>query len=78
MWKLAWFREKYKKSEQTEKKLDIHSEIQLTSSMITVLYFSKFFLSLQRQIDEPSPVNKVEPIPAGASFFIFSQVTHQL
>merc|ERR1719431_2250494 len=24
-------------------------------------------------IEDPSPVNKVEPIPAGASFFIFSQ-----
>jgi hypothetical protein len=28
----------------------------------------------QRTIDEPSPVNKVEPIPEGASFFIFAQV----
>ena len=27
----------------------------------------------ERVIPEPSPVNKVEPIPAGASFFIFSQ-----
>jgi len=27
----------------------------------------------QRQIDEPSPVNKIEPIPEGSSFFIFSQ-----
>jgi len=27
----------------------------------------------QREIDEPSPVNKVEPIPAGTSFFIFTQ-----
>merc|ERR1711970_1160378 len=26
-----------------------------------------------RVIEDPSPVNKVEPIPAGASFFIFSQ-----
>ena len=26
-----------------------------------------------RVIEEPSPVNKIEPIPAGASFFIFSQ-----
>ena len=27
----------------------------------------------ERVIEDPSPVNKVEPIPAGASFFIFSQ-----
>ena len=27
----------------------------------------------ERVIPDPSPVNKVEPIPAGASFFIFSQ-----
>ena len=27
----------------------------------------------ERIIEDPSPVNKVEPIPAGASFFIFSQ-----
>jgi len=26
-----------------------------------------------RVIEDPSPVNKIEPIPAGASFFIFSQ-----
>lgn len=29
--------------------------------------------STKREIKEPSPVNKVEPIPEGASFFIFSQ-----
>ena len=28
----------------------------------------------QRVIDDPSPVNKVEPIPAGSSFFLFAQV----
>ena len=27
----------------------------------------------ERVIEDPSPVNKVEPIPEGASFFIFSQ-----
>ena len=27
----------------------------------------------ERIIEDPSPVNKVEPIPEGASFFIFSQ-----
>merc|ERR1712123_133353 len=26
-----------------------------------------------REIEEPTPANKIEPIPAGASFFIFSQ-----
>jgi len=27
----------------------------------------------QREIEEPSPVNKVEPIPEGVSFFLFTQ-----
>ncbi len=31
-----------------------------------------------REIPEPSPVNKVEPIPEGISFFLFSQVKNPL
>ena len=30
-----------------------------------------------REIEDPSPVNKVEPIPEGISFFLFAQVCWQ-